>query len=100
MKNKYIYLVMTGTVASLDINSGYTQTTIKGMFTNLKAAQKLYNAIKRATDWSAPWGLTEIQKVKHEKLLSYLSGDLVNTDLICQYFQPQRGNNEEAFECK
>ena len=99
MKQKNLYLVLAGTVASQDVNSGYTQTTIKGISTNLKAAQKLYNAIKHDTSWSAPWGLTEIQKIKSDDLTAYLVGD-ATAELICQFFQPQRGNKKEAFECK
>lgn len=98
----YIYIVNTGVVRTLDINSGDCWLNEEARFNNLDDAIKFYDSIKHDQGWSAPWGLTEIQRVRVEDIDAYDFGELVNTDLLYQYFEPQRafGNDRGAIECK
>ena len=102
VESDYIYIVNIGVVKTFDINSGDCWMNEEARFTNLEDALKLYDNIKHNQGWSAPWGLTEIQRVKVEDIDAYDFGDLVNTELLYQFFEPQRdfGNDRESIECK
>ena len=101
-ESDYIYIVNAGVVKTFDINSGDCWVNEEARFTNLEDALKLYDNIKHNQGWCAPWGLTEIQRIKIEDIDAYDFGDLVNAELLYQFFEPQRdfGNDRGSIECK
>ena len=101
-ESNYIYIVSTGVVKTFDINSGDCWMNEEARFNNLEDALKLYDSIKHDQGWSAPWGVAEVQRVKVEDIDAYNFGDLVNTEVLYQFFEPQRdfGNDRESIECK
>ncbi len=105
-KQKYIYVVKKGCIDSFDPYSGFVQMDEQARFTNLKDALKSYNSIKRATDWIASWGVTEIERFRTEDIDAYDNGDFDGeSDTIRSYYQPQKHNpkvfyHEKPFEYK
>ena len=81
MKQNNKYQVLTGVINAKDPNSGAEQLEVAETFTNLKAARKYFNNIKRGTSWSAPWSITQLIKVNNSEEVE---------EVIAEFIQKQK----------